>query len=326
MINIITRPIILLDGLFGFFNPIFKGNRMDLNDIKVFISVVEAGSFAGASKNLAMPSTTVSRKVVQLEASLGVKLLHRSTRKLSMTEEGRHYFHLCQQHLIALEEANDAVMQAQSKPKGKIRISSPFDFAIQYAQPWIAEFLKAYPEISIELDTSDNYVNMVENRIDVAFRSGQLQDSSLIARRIGPKHSVCCASPEFLKTISKIKHPDDLIKKNCLIMGKSLSQNHWQFLKNGKQYQTTVSGRYATTSMHLVIESALSGLGVAYVPIALVKDQLESGRLVQVLTDYETPKSNMFVIYQSHKYMTKSIRLFIDHVIDKVSPNAPWMV
>jgi DNA-binding transcriptional LysR family regulator len=299
---------------------------MDLNDIKVFISVVEAGSFAGASKNLSMPSTTVSRKVVQLEASLGVKLLHRSTRKLSMTEEGRHYFHLCQQHLIALEEANDAVMQAQSKPTGNIRISSPFDFAMQYAQPWITEFLKEYPEISIELDTSDSYVNMIENRIDVAFRSGQLQDSSLIARRIGPKHSVCCASPNFLETISRVKHPDDLTELNCLIMGKSLSQNNWQFIKNKKQYQTRVSGRYTTTSMHLIIDSALNGLGIAYVPIALVKNHLESGRLVQVLTDYDTPKSNMFLIYQSHKYMTKSIRLFIDHVIAKVSPNAPWMV
>jgi DNA-binding transcriptional LysR family regulator len=326
LININTRRIVLLDGLFGFFNPIFEGNKMDLNDIKVFISVVEAGSFSGAGKNLAMPSTTVSRKVVQLEASLGVKLLHRSTRKLSMTEEGRHYFHLCQQHLVALEEANEAVMQAQSTPKGKIRISSPFDFAMQYAQPWITEFLKEYPEISIELDTSDSYVNMVENRMDVAFRSGQLQDSSLIARRIGPKHSVCCASPEFLETVEKIKQPDDLTEVNCLIMGKSLSQNHWQFIKNKKQYPATVSGRYATTSMHLIIDSALNGLGVAYVPIALVKDHFESGLLVQILTDYETPDSNMFLIYQSHKYMTKSIRLFIDHVIEKISPKAPWML
>ncbi|WP_286264607.1 LysR family transcriptional regulator [Thalassotalea atypica] len=297
---------------------------MNLNDIKVFVSVVEAGSFAGASNILAMPSTTVSRKVVQLEANLGVKLLHRSTRKLSLTEGGQHYFHLCQQHLVALEQANELIMQAQAEPKGKVRISSPFDFAIQYAQPWIVEFLKRYPEISIELDTSDSYVNMVEDRIDVAFRSGQLQDSSLIARRIGPKHSVCCASPEFLNAVGQINVPDDLSKLNCLIMGKSLLSNDWHFIKQAKPYQVKVSGRYATTSMHLVIESALSGLGVAYVPIALVNSHLESGRLVQVLTDYETPQSNMFIIYQSHKYMTKPVRLFIDHIIEKVNPKAPW--
>lgn len=297
---------------------------MNLNDIKVFISVVEAGSFAGASKMLAMPSTTVSRKVVQLESYLGVKLLHRTTRKLSLTEEGRHYFYLCQQHLTALEDANDIVMQAQATPKGKIRISSPFDFAMQYAQPWIIEFLKEYPEINIELDTSDSYINMVEDRIDVAFRSGQLQDSSLIARKIGPKKGICCASPEFLKTVETIKHPSDLENVNCLIMGNSLSHNHWQFIKKDKHFQATVSGRYATTSMHLIIESALNGLGVAYVPSALVNDHLESGLLVKVLTDYETSTSNMFVIYQSHKYMTKAIRLFIDHIINKVSPKAPW--
>lgn len=297
---------------------------MNLNDIKVFISVVEAGSFAGASSFLAMPSTTVSRKVVQLEESLGVKLLHRSTRKLSLTEDGCHYFQLCQQHLVALEEANDLMMQSQSEPKGKIRISSPLDFAIQYAQPWITEFLKEYPEISIELDTSDSYINMVEDRIDVAFRSGQLQDSSLIARRIGPKHSICCASPEFLKAIDEIKHPEDLTKLNCLVMGKSLSNNQWQFIQQDKTYQVSVSGRYSTTSMHLLIESALNGLGLAYVPIALVKEHIESGQLMQVLTNFETPQSNMFVIYQSHKYMTKAIRLFIDHILAKVSPKAPW--
>ncbi len=317
-------PIILLDGLIGFVNPVFESNDMNLNNIKVFISVVEAGSFAGASHFLAMPSTTVSRKVVQLEENLGVKLLHRSTRKLSLTEEGRHYFQLCQQHLVALEEANDLVRQAQSEPKGKIRISSPFDFAVQYVQPWITEFLRAYPEISIELDTSDSYVNMVENRIDVAFRSGQLQDSSLIARRIGPKHSVCCASPDFLKAAGNIKHPEDLANVDCLLMGQSLSNNQWHFTKQEQHYPINVSGKYASTSMHLIIESALNGLGAAYVPFALVKTHLESGQLVQVLQDYETPKSNMFVIYQSHKYMTKAIRLFIDHILDKVSPHAPW--
>lgn len=325
MIKAITRLIILLDGLIGIINPIFESNNMNLNDIKVFIYVVEAGSFAGASKFLAMPSTTVSRKIVQLEESLGVKLLHRSTRKLSLTEEGRHYFQLCQQHLVALEEANDVMMQAQSEPKGKIRISSPFDFAVQYAQPWITEFLKEYPEVSIELDTSDSYINMVEERIDVAFRTGQLQDSSLIARRIGPKYSVCCASPNFLKAKEKIKHPEDLAKINCLHMVKPSSNNQWHFIKQDKHYQVNVSGRYSTTSMHLIIESALNDLGVAYVPLDLVKKHLESGQLVQVLADYETPKSNIFVIYQSHKYMTKAIRLFIDHILEKVSPEAPWV-
>ncbi|HIF9343748.1 TPA: LysR family transcriptional regulator [Photobacterium damselae] len=299
---------------------------MNLNDIKVFVSVVEAGSFSGASGILVMPSTTVSRKVAQLEASLGIKLLHRSTRKLSLTEEGLHYFHLCQQHLVAIERANELIMQAQLEPKGKIRLSSPFDFAIQYAQPWITEFLKKYPKISIELDTADAHINMIEDRIDVAFRSGQLQDSSLIARRIGPKYSVCCASPEYISSVRKIEVPNDLSELNCLTMGKAHVSNDWYFVKQEEAYQVKVSGRYTTTSMHLIIESALSGLGVAYVPITLVKNHLESGRLVRVLADYDTPQSNMFLIYQSHKYMAKPIRLFIDYIIEKATPKAPWCI
>ncbi|PHR83349.1 MAG: LysR family transcriptional regulator [Colwellia sp.] len=297
---------------------------MNLNDIKVFISVIEAESFAGASKVLSMPSTTVSRKVQMLEENLGVKLVHRSTRKLSLTEEGLSYFQLCQQHIVAIEEANDFIMQAQAEPKGKIRITSPLDFAIEYVQPWIVEFLKQYPEISIELDTSDSYVDMVEARIDIAFRSGTLKDSSLIARRIGPKQNVCCASPELLKAKGGIRTPEDLEKHDCLIMGKSLAQNTWQFIKEGKILDVSVTGRYASNSMNLVIKSALNGLGVAYVPIALIKPYLDNGQLTLVLKNYGTPVSNMFIIYQSHRYMAKPIRFFVDHVMEKVTPKPPW--
>lgn len=298
---------------------------MNLNDIKVFINVVEGGSFASASHVLDMPATTVSRKVQALEDNLGVKLLHRSTRKLSLTEEGLNYFQLCQQHLIAIEEATSLVMQAQTEPKGKIRITSPLDFAIQYVHPWIEEFLHEYPRINIELDTSDTYVDLVENRVDIAFRSGTLKDSSLIARRIGPKQNICCAAPDFLKTLSRIKHPTDLEKCNCVIMGKSLLNNTWRFMDKNKVLDIPVTGRYASNSMRLVIESALAGIGLAYVPLALVKPYLTSGQLVQVLKNYETPVSNMFIIYQSHRYLAAPIRLFIDYIIQKTSPTAPWV-
>lgn len=298
---------------------------MNLNDIKVFIKVAEAASFAAAGKALDMPSTTVSRKVQALEDSLGVKLLHRSTRKLSLTEEGGNYFQLCQQHLVAIEEANSLVMQAQSEPQGKIRITSPLDFAIQYVHPWIEEFLKAYPKIKIELDTSDGYADLVQDRIDVAFRSGTLQDSSLIARRIGPKQSVCCASPDYLRTTGPLKHPKDLEKHNCVIMGKSLQHSTWRFVQKGQDIDVQVEGRYASNSMHLVIESAKAGLGFAYIPSALAKPHLDSGELVQVLDNYSAPASSMFVIYQSHKYLPAAIRLFIDFIVDKTSPTPPWV-
>lgn len=304
--------------------PLLKVIRMNLNDIKVFIDVVEAGSFAGAGKVLDMPSTTVSRKVQMLEADLGVKLLHRSTRKLSMTEAGHQYFQSCQQHLAALEEANEQIKQTQLEPKGKIRITSPLEFAIQYVQPWIVEFLNQYPDISIELDTSDDYINMVEERLDIAFRSGTLQDSSLIARRIGPKKNICCASPEFLTKAKKIKVPEDLQKVNCLVMGHSIAHNRWHFTKAEQAHHVEVTGFYAANGARLIIDSALQGLGVAYIPIALATPYLKNGQLVPVLTDYDTPTSDMFVVYQFHRYMAKPTRLFVDFVMEKVTPNAPW--
>lgn len=297
---------------------------MNLNDINIFVKVVEAGSFASASKLMGMPSTTVSRKVQLLEESLGVKLLYRSTRKLSLTQEGSHYFQLCQQHLMAIEEANELIMQARVEPKGKIKITSPLDFAIEYVYPWIELFQKGHPHIQVELDTSDNYVNLIENRIDIAFRSGELKDSSLIARRIGPKESICCASPEFLQTAEPLKHPDDLTHYQCVVKGGSFHNNTWRFIENNKTIDVPVNGSFISNSMHLVIKSILAGTGIGYVPVSLVKAYLDNGKLVQVLKDFQTPESSMYIIYQSKRYQAAPTRLFIDFVINKTQPVSPW--
>ena len=297
---------------------------MNLNNIKIFIKVVEAGSFASASKWLEMPSTTVSRKVQLLEDSLGVKLLHRSTRKLSLTQEGSHYFQLCQQHLIAIEEANDLMMQARVVPKGKVKITSPLDFANEFVYPWIEIFQRKHPQIKIELDTSDNYLDLVENRVDIAFRSGELKDSTLIARRIGPKQNICCASPNLLDACEEITHPKELIDHKCVIMGDSFHNNTWRFIENNKSIDIPVNGCFISNSMHIVIKSMLAGTGIGYVPASLVKPHLEKGKLVRILKNYQTPTSSMYIIYQSQKYQPASTRLFIDFVIDKTHPVSPW--
>ncbi|MGF1735930.1 LysR substrate-binding domain-containing protein [Photobacterium satsumensis] len=293
---------------------------VDLNEVNVFIKVVEAGSFVGAGKLLGMPSTTVSRKVQQLEESLGVRLLHRSTRKLSLTDQGRLYFQQCQQHLIGIEEANIVVTQLQKEPKGTLRITSPLDFASLYAQPWINEFLVKFPEINIELKVTDHQLDLIDDRIDIAFRSGVLKDSNLVARRLIAKHSVCCASPTYLAEHGVPTNPQELVNHQCILWGDSLQNHSWQFTEGGEKIDIPVNGRYATDTNHLLLEAAVAGLGIARVPLPLVEPYLEANSLRLVLTDYESPAGNMYIIYQSHQYLTQNIRLFVDHVVDKVSP------
>ncbi len=292
---------------------------VDFNEINIFIKVVEAGSFVGGGKLLGIPSTTVSRKVQQLEDSLGVRLLHRSTRKLSLTDQGLLYFQQCQQHLMGIEEANLVVTQSQKQPKGTLRITSPLDFATLYAQPWINEFLAKYPEVKIELKVTDHQVDLIEERIDIAFRSGVLKDSNLVARRIGPKQSVCCASPDYLAQYGEPVHPRELTQHLCILWGNILQNQNWQFKEMDQVLDIPVNGRYATDANHLLIKAAVAGLGIARVPLPLVKPYLESKSLNLILTDYEMPAGNMYIIYQSHKYLTQNIRLFVDHVIDQIT-------
>lgn len=286
--------------------------------------MVEEGSFAAAGKYLGMPSTTVSRKVQGLENDLGVRLLYRSTRKLSLTEQGRSYFQLCQQHLSGIEEANNLIMQSQTQPQGKIRISAPLDFSILYVQQWINDFLAKHPKIDIELIVSDAFTDLISDRIDIAFRSGRLKDSSLIARPLGPKTSQCYASPCYLKRAGVPRHPQDLEQHDCLILGDSLLHNSWQFINHDDDLTIPVTGRYASGSMHLVIQAALAGLGIAYLPTPLAKPYADSGQLEAVITDYQSPPSDMHLIYQSQKYVTASIRLFIDEIIAKTQSNQLW--
>jgi DNA-binding transcriptional LysR family regulator len=299
---------------------------IDLNEVYVFIKVVEAGSFVGASKQLNMPSTTVSRKIQKLEETLGVRLLQRSTRKLHVTDIGQHYFENCQQSLVAIEEANALASQSRSEPTGVLRITSPTDFAIHYLQSWINDFLALYPDVQIELEVTDRYVDIIDERIDIAFRSGELKDSSLIARRIGPKQSVFCASPAYLDKAGSPNKPEDLTHHDCIIMGTSLKNQYWRFDSAENEITIPVTGRYAVDNMQLVVQAAHNSKGIAQVPYPLAIKSLENGQLIRLLSDFSVPVQSMYIIYPSHKHLAKNVRAFIDHVVVSTQPHAPWEV
>ncbi|WP_199611830.1 LysR family transcriptional regulator [Flocculibacter collagenilyticus] len=298
---------------------------MDLNNIKVFISVIETGNFSSAGELLEMPSTSVSRKVQKLEEALGLRLLNRSTRNVAPTEEGKEYYLRCKQHLAGIEEANHIAMQLRNRPKGKVRITAPFDFSIYYLQSWINQFLNQEPDIQIELLAEDSYIDLIENRIDIAFRSGILSDSNLIARSIGPKHSVCCASPAYLQKHKTPRHPNELINHHCLILGKTLANQTWKFSHQDETVNTTIKGRYAANSMHLLCQAAIQDLGILYLPLPIVKQFIDSGELVWILEEYKSPISNMHIVYQSNKHLTAPVRMFIDFIIEQTRPTAPWV-
>lgn len=291
----------------------------DLNEVKVFVSVVEAGSFVGGGQLLGLPSTTVSRKVQQLESALGVRLLNRSTRKLSLTSHGEIYFQQCRTFLEGIEAANQALQNIQAEPQGLIRITAPIDFADCYLQPLMASFMDKHPKIQLELLISDRVLDMIEHRVDVAFRSGVLGNSSLIARKLMDKHHVYCASPAYLETHGTPASPAELIRHNCIVDKQPGTTHYWRFKDAKDIVEYPVSGAFAADSTHLQIKASLAGMGIARLPEGLARFYLGNGSLVQLFGSQRVDAGAMYILYQSHKVQAQSSKLFIAHAIETLT-------
>jgi DNA-binding transcriptional LysR family regulator len=297
---------------------------IDLNALAVFVSVVEAGSFTGGAKALGLPKGSVSRKISGLEAQLGVRLLHRTTRQLSLTGLGRAYYEQCRRGLIELEAANELIGDATSEPRGVLRVSGPADTGVGGLGDWVNAFLKRYDQVKVELVLSDQYVDLIEQRIDLAFRSGRLRDSSYIARRLGPAKRVLCASPGYLAERGKPAVPDDLQGHDCVLFGSSLESSVWRLSGPEGEVAIPVTARVAGDGMGYVLHAALSGLGVALLPEAFAGAEIAAGRLTHVLDQYATTGQGMFAIYPSNRHLSANVRAFIDLVIEMTEGRPLW--
>jgi DNA-binding transcriptional LysR family regulator len=297
---------------------------IDLNEVLVFIKVVDCGSFSEAAKSLGQPRSTVSRKVKQLEASLGTRLLQRSTRKLSLTEAGRQYYLRCNSALSQIEEANNVISTSQQTPSGLLRISAPLSSQDKFMSNFIAEFLSLYKDVSVKINLSDDVVNLIDEGIDVAFRAGNLEDSSLVARKLGNTSRVLCASPQYLKEAAPLKSPKDIKHHDCVIYSHSQDNLNWQLQRGEKTVNVQIGGRIIVNSMQFTLDACLSGLGIALLPQAMVEEYVQSKMLQRVLCDYSAGMGGVYLVYPSKIHLSTTVRAFIDFFIDKWNREPPW--
>jgi DNA-binding transcriptional LysR family regulator len=287
---------------------------LDLNDLVVFARVVEAGSFTGAARLLGMPKTTVSRRVAALEREVGVQLVQRTTRSLNMTDAGRLYYEESSQALRTIEDANLRLAEARAEPSGTIRISAPVGFGGHFLTSAAFDLLAAYPKTKVELRLTDDTLNLVENRIDLAFRTGILPDSTLIARKLGSTHRVLCASPDYLARRGVPIVSADLARHrhHCVIAGPSTDNAHWVLDGPGGQETVAVTGRFAANEMQVVIAAAIAGYGVAQVPYQVAEGYVRDGRLRRVLDAYTTPVGGLYALYPSSRHVSPLVKAFIE--------------
>jgi DNA-binding transcriptional LysR family regulator len=294
---------------------------VDLNDVVVFAKVVRAGSFTGAGRELGLPKSTVSRKVSELEARLGARLLQRTTRSLSLTDAGRAYYDHATRIVAELEAGVAAVQELEEAPRGQLRVSAPLNFGA--FAPVLSSFVKRYPGVEVELVCSDRLVDLVEERFDVAIRASRLKDSTLVARPLGLLRSFLVASPLYVATNGEPRQPKDLAQHACLVFGAGADRGHFRLSRKGREETIAVSGRIVANDFELLHGAAKDGVGIAILPFHRIATDLEAGRLVRVLPDWSSATFPIHAVYPSTRHLSPKVRAFVDHFVT-TEERLPW--
>ena len=294
--------------------------------IPVFVAVVESGGFSAAARRIGISKSAVSKRINHLEKTLGVRLLHRTTRKLSLTEAGERYFEHAAQALVAASQAEDAVTELQGEPQGKLRISSPMSFGRLHVAPLIPLFLKRYPKLQIELVMDDQPVDLVAAGLDVAIRSGSgsLPTSGLIARKLAPLRQVLCASPDYIDHYGLPGTPAELTERNCVLFSLSSDANEWTLVSDGESEIVSVSGSYRVNNSEAILEALKEGIGIGRLPTFVAGPDLKAGRLVQVFTSYRIPDHTFYAVLPEREYLPAKVRAFLDFAIEYFGGDQPY--
>jgi DNA-binding transcriptional LysR family regulator len=287
--------------------------------------VVEQGSFARAAGRLGISTSAVSRHVADLEAHLGARLLHRTTRRLSLTESGRAFHERAVQLLADLEEAEAAVTESALVPRGTLKLTCPITFGERHLAPAIAAFATRHPQLRFDVDLSDRVVDLVDEGCDLAVRIGSAGASTLIARRIGETQLVCCAAPAYVATAGAPATPAELVRHPCLAYTYLAVPDVWRFTDAaGAIDEVRVSGPLDANNGRFLAALAATGMGIALEPDFIVGDDIRSGRLVALLPGYRPPSSPIYAVYPSRRHLSAKVRLFVEFLAARFAADAPW--
>lgn len=276
-----------------------------------FVRVVECESFTAAAERLGISNSQVSKLVAKLEDRLGVRLLNRTTRRLTLTEEGEHFYLRCKRTIDEFESAEQDLSSLQNDPRGNLKINMAGSFQERFIVPMLAAFLKEYPGLSVEVDFTDHRVDLISHGHDVAICQGELEDSSLVARKLADNFNYLVAHPDYLAAHGTPQQIEDLQQHNCLIGTSPM----WA-LNNGERHvQFKAQGNWHSTNGAALLSAARSGLGIAQLPFFSVLEDIEQGALVQVLPDWSRHTEPVWVIYPHNRHLTAKVRVFVDYLV-----------
>jgi DNA-binding transcriptional LysR family regulator len=293
----------------------------DLNAVLMFVAVVDAGSFTGAAKRLGIAKSRVSRKVAELEARLGVRLLHRTTRSSRLTDLGRDYYERAKPIIEALEAAERVITEGQAEPQGELRVAIPLGFG--FLGSAFARFAQQYPRVRLRVHCSDQLFDLIAGGFHVAIRAGDLADSSLVGRRLGTAPRVLVASSAYLEQQPAPATPDALSGHACLLFSAGHAPQTWRLTRDARSVDVQVSGALIANDYDLLREAALAGLGIVSLPVFRCADHIRLGQLQRVLGDWHTEDIPIHAVYPSTRQLVPKVRAFVDTLVTHFSP-PPW--
>ncbi|MGY2373169.1 LysR family transcriptional regulator [Pseudomonas sp. SDO524_S393] len=290
-----------------------------LNAMAIFVRVIERGSFSAVARELHTTQPTISKILRALETELGGKLISRSTRQLSLTDEGQRYYNHCRKILAAVDAAEHSFQTGKETIAGPLRIGSSVSFGRLHIAARLAGFLQRYPDVQVDLQLSDQLQDLVSEGLDVTLRIGELRDSGLIARQIGTTHRITVASPAYLARHPAPQTPQDLTQHNCLLFSLLSSQNQWIYQKEGIQQAVRITGNAQSNNSEAVREMVLTGLGIALSPLWLFYDDLKAGRVVALLPDYTPSSLPIHAVLAANRRQSARVKAFVDYMADALA-------
>lgn len=295
-----------------------------LEDLTVFIRIVEAGGISRAAEQLNLVKSAVSRRLVDLETRVGTQLINRTTRTSSLTDAGQLYYERAKRIVDDVIELNASVQDTETTLKGSIKLAAPLSFGLLHLTPAIDAFVKQHPALNIKIDFSDRQVDLIEEGLDLAFRIANLTDSNLIARKIAPIRTVLCASPGYLKVHGVPKTHEDLERHHLLSYSLSKS-NSWKLTdKTGKQHHIKLNAKIVANNGDFLNGMAIAGHGIILLPTFISWKAIANKQLIPVLADYRTPELNAYAVYPQTRYLSQRTRLLIDFLVERFGSKPYW--
>jgi DNA-binding transcriptional LysR family regulator len=296
----------------------------DLEQMVTFARVVKNGSFAAAARRLKVSTSVASKHVAKLERTLGVRLLNRSTRKLSLTEAGAAYYEHCARIVEEIENSRRAIAQMQATPRGLLRVTAPTTFANSRLGPVLPEFFRRYPEVQIDLNASNRIVDLAEEGYDVALRIVRTLPGNVVARQLRPVRWHLCASPEYVAQHGLPGHPSALTRHNCLVFPTLMQNSIWHFSRDDEKVEVPVHGSLMANTVEALHDLAAAGMGITMLPGYMAGKDIKEKRLVALLPDWEIESgASLYAVYLPTRYVAPKLRVFVDFMVERFGVGAP---